>query len=158
MHPVIRPATLHDHAAITGLGQRFIQESIYGRLFPTLALSSVTIDLMIGVCLTHGVIFVAEHTGPPNLKLVGMLGVALIENHPAVGGPCVEEVAWYVEPEHRKGRVGPLLLAAAEAWTTTNRASVLKMVAPHGSDVGRFLERRGYTAVETAYMRRPPFA
>lgn len=153
MHPNIRPARDEDYERLVTMGQRFIAESLYGRLFPHLSQTTVTIQVMVELCETAGIIYVAEVNG----RVVGMMGLTLVDDHPLTGGKVVEELAWYVEPEHRKGRVGPLLLGAAEAWTTTNGANVLKMVAPWGSDVGRFLERKGYTAVETAYMRRPPF-
>jgi GNAT superfamily N-acetyltransferase len=153
MHPMIRPARDNDFNRLVTMGQRFVAESIYGRLFPTLATSSIPVQMMVELCEEQGAIFVAEVDG----RVVGMIGLVLVIDHPLTGGKVVEELAWFVEPEHRKGRVGPLLLGAAEAWTTTNGANVLKMVAPWGSDVGRFLERRGYTAVETAYMKRPPF-
>lgn len=69
------------------------------------------------------------------------------------GETMAEEIAWYVTPSARRGLAGPRLLAAAEKWATTNGAIRFKMSAPTGSDVGKFLERRGFSALETAYVK-----
>lgn len=147
-HPIIRTARPGDEHKLLEMGQRFVTESIYGRLF---AIDLVGVKTMLLLAHDQGTVFVADLGD----RLVGMMGLTLVTSV-ITGEDIVEEIAWYVEPEHRKGRVEPLLLGAAEAWATTKSASMLKLIAPAGSDVGRFLERRGYTAVEMAYLWRPP--
>ena len=91
--------------------------------------------------------------GPTKAPLIGMLAIVAIP-HPLTGRTYAEEIAWWVEPEHRGGLIGPKMLRHAEEWATRNGANVVKMVAPAGSDVGKFYEATGYQAVETAFIKR----
>lgn len=92
--------------------------------------------------------------GPTKAKrtLVGMLAIVMVP-HPLSGKTFAEEIAWWVEPEHRKGLIGPKMLRLAEEWATRNGANMVKMVAPAATSVGMFYERSGYKAVETAYIK-----
>jgi GNAT superfamily N-acetyltransferase len=144
----IRPGTAADLPVLVRLAREFLAETPYGRLWPP---DDATIGRVIQTTLEHGAAFVAEAIASEQLtQVVGMIGVVLVPSSPH---PHVDEVAWYVSKDFRGGSLGPRLLAAAERWACTQGAGVLKMVAPVGSSVGEFLERRGYTAVETAYMR-----
>lgn len=82
-----------------------------------------------------------------------MLAIVVLP-HPITGRLYADELAWWVEPRFRRGRIGPTMLKHAEAWARQKGATVLKMVAPAGTDVGRFYEATGYRAVETAYQKR----
>lgn len=86
-------------------------------------------------------------------QLVGML-VLLVTVVPMTLDTVVEEVAWWVHPDYRKGTLGPRLMACGERWARTTGARVLRMLAPSGSNVGRYLEHRQYAALETSYMLR----
>jgi GNAT superfamily N-acetyltransferase len=85
--------------------------------------------------------------------LVGMIAL-FCAPHPITGEPYADELCWWVEPAYRRGNLGLKLLRCAERWATTKGATMLKMVAPEGTDIGRFYERVGYRAVETAYQKR----
>lgn len=153
----IREATGDDKHRLVEMAARFLLETPYGRLFDDKATPD-TIARLIDQVLTFGAIFVAEETGPGRygrtaLKLTGMLAIVVVP-HPLTGRNYAEEIAWWVEPEHRIGRVGPNLLRSAEEWATTKGANMCKMVAPEGSSVGGFYERLGYQPVETAYLKR----
>jgi GNAT superfamily N-acetyltransferase len=112
---------------------------------------------VIDIVLTHGAIFVAEgdpqDPSPVRGGLVGMLAVIVLP-HFITGALCAEEVCWWVEPRYRRRGLGPQLLGVATDWAGQEGATMLKMVAPAGSDVGRFYETVGFTAVETAYQKR----
>jgi GNAT superfamily N-acetyltransferase len=142
----IREATTLDHRALVGMALRFLKTvSTYEFLRP----SRDHISHLVDVVLDAGVILVAE---VPD-AVVG--AIALIATpHPVNGTPFADEVAWWVEPEHRGGlRAGPYLLGAAEDWALRQGCNMVKMVAPLPSTVGRFLEKRGYRAIEVAYVK-----
>lgn len=173
-HCRIRPATDADVSTLVVMSSRFLELTAYGKLFPP---HPGHLEMLARLVLEHGTALVAEihppgcpafdpipcecveglkcrHClAPPSAhKVVGMLALVIVP-HPLTGETYVEEVVWWVEPEHRKGIVGPKLLEAAEAWVSTKSVSMVKMVAPAGSEVGTFLERRGYAPVETSFVR-----
>lgn len=146
-HPTVRESVDTDRPRILAMGARFARESIYGQLFP--GITDVVIEHLIDACQAVGIVFIAEVKGDVVGMIAGLPCVAAL-----TGEPMVDELVWWVEPECRSARVGPMLLAALESWTYNSGAVVLKMVAPWGSDVGRYLQRHGYTAVEVAHMKR----
>lgn len=145
---IIRPATHDDVDVLAAMVQHFLEA------VPTYA------ALLQGgperlVAYMHGVVelkdaltlLALEDTGEP----LGFITVVAVENvltETRVG----DELVWWVEPRFR-GRVGPKLLEAAEAWARTTGLSVLKMVAPYQSRVGVFYERHGYVPLETSYTK-----
>jgi len=162
----IREANLEDSFRLVEMATRFLLESRYGELFSVSATPDSIGELVKNV-LQLGAIFVAEvEDGDRELphwhdrdtckicktSIVGMLAIVILP-HPLTGVPYADEIAWWVEPEHRGGLIGPHMLRRAEEWATRNGANVVKMVAPAGSTVGAFYERRGYRAVETAYIK-----
>lgn len=164
----IRLATEDDKPRLIEMATRFLLESQYGELFDNAA-TPLSIGELVTNTLALGAIFLAE-IDPRGEDLprwherdtckicavklvVGMLAIVALP-HPLTGVPIAEEIAWWVEPEHRNSTIGPKLLRSAEQWATTNGANVVKMVAPAGSTVGEFYERLGYRPVETAYIKR----
>lgn len=142
---IIREATLEDVPAAARMGVHFLAGTRY-RVF---ASSEAALSALIHLVLEHGVGFVAEVDG----TLVGMLGL-LVGPHPLTGERYADEVCWWTEPGARGLGAGPRLLKAAEEWSLHAELDMIKMVAPEGTDVGRFYLRHGYEAVETAYMKR----
>jgi GNAT superfamily N-acetyltransferase len=142
---VIRPATPADAPRLFSMALRFLHETIYARLAPP---EPSAIVALIETVLARGVVFVDERDG----ELIGMLGLAALL-HILTGRPYADEIVWWVEPEHRKTRAAYYLLGAGEEWARQNNLSVLKMVAPAGSAIGKFYESRGYELVESAYQK-----
>jgi len=143
----IRPATRDDGTRVIEMALRFLEETPYG-----VTLSGATPSSLAAVfeaVLELGVIFVAESCCG---RLDGFLAIAALR-HPLTGRLYADEIAWWVEPEARRGTVGARLLAEAEAWARARQLGLVKMAAPAGSHVGRFYERMGYQAVETAYQK-----
>lgn len=158
----IRAATAADAARVVEMSARFLETTRYGTIVTA---TREQLAQLTGLVLAHGVILVAEiersWSSPHDPSgfvwacdqtLVGMLAMVALP-HPLTGEPFADELAWYVEPEHRRGTVGPRLLAAGEAWARAQGFSVVKMVAPAGGDVGRFYARRGYVEVETVWQK-----
>jgi GNAT superfamily N-acetyltransferase len=151
----LRRANEGDRGGLIELVANFLAATQYGELLE--AASWTSVSKLIDQVLAHGAIFVVEvdprDPSLPRGELVAMIAIVLFP-HPITGRVYADELAWWVEPKYRRGRIGPKLLRRAEDWARQNGASMLKMVAPHGTDVGRFYEARGFTAVETAYQKR----
>lgn len=149
----IREATVDDTPRLIEMAARFLLSSHYGELFSVETTPALLATLIVNV-LSMGVILVAEVDEFPTEKktLVGMLAMVALP-HVFTGKKLAEEVAWWVEPEHRGGTLGPKMLRQGEEWATRNGANMVKMVAPAGSTVGEFYEHIGYRPVETAYIK-----
>lgn len=141
---IIRPATPGDRGAVLLMVRHFLDHSLYGALFE----SDVDAGGLFDTVLAAGLVLVADNGD----HLVGMLAIVALL-HPLGGKLYAEEVCWWVEPEHRSGFIGPKMLRSAEDWARRKGCSVVKMVAPHGSTVGDFYGRIGYTPIETAYIK-----
>ena len=143
---MIREATAADTNRLVEMTTRFLLTTRYGDLIQP---NPACIRKLIALVLEHGVIFVGETW---KLELIGMIALTALP-HLLTGEPFAEEQAWWVEPEHRGGSLGPRLLAAAEAWSRESGLKMIKVVAPEGGDVGKFYTKLGYHAVETAYVK-----
>lgn len=143
----IRYATAADETRVVEMALRFVRETQYATLFA--GMSPETLSPMFGLALHKGVVFVADVDG----QAVGFLALVVLQ-HPFGGEPYGDELGWWVEPEWRRGRIGWDLLDAGERWARDHQVTVLKMIAPAGSPIGRLYEHRGYVPVETAYVKR----
>lgn len=151
---MIRTATINDFPRLTEMAGRFLASSKYGTWLPS---TPAMLEALIAVVTEVGTILVAEinHGGlevAPS-QMVGMLALAAVP-HPMNGELFAEEIAWWVEPEHRDSVVGPRLHAAGEAWAKGRGITLIRMLSPAGSDLGVYYRRHGYTEVETAWMKR----
>lgn len=146
----VREATLEDVDDLLAMARLFAQDSAYGRFFPR---CEAQVGKYLMFTLEKGAVLVYEIEG---IGLIGMIGVALLDNvdDDVLGERIAQETAWWVLPAYRGAMVGPRLLEAAEDCATRKGASVLKLSSPAGSDVGAFLERRGFLALETVYVKR----
>lgn len=144
---MIRKATVADAPRIVEMVGHFINVPHYGQFF---RFRPHVIADLVDRCLDIGLILLAEHEG----RVVGMYAAfPLIE--PIGKQAMLDEMAWWVEPEFRKGTVGPRLLKAAETWAKQKQLHLVKMVAPADQpQVGAYYERLGYTKVETSYVKR----
>jgi len=142
---MVRTAGPGDKPKIIEMAVRFILSTSYRAI---IRLVPEVLDNLVDVLLEHGTILVYEEEG----ELVGMLAASALPS-PYSGETEGIEVVWWVDQEHRRMLAGPKLLRSFESWARQKGIRVVKMGAPVGSDVGRFLEHLGYEAVETAYMK-----
>lgn len=163
----IRPATKDDIPRVLEMVRRFVSETIYSEILGDAKHAGRVLELSIML----GVTFVAERTvyGPfdmpvpdyslsavyePRPTTVGFI-CAIAATNPISGLLVCEELAWWVEPEHRGSPAGPKLLRSLEDWARQKGCHMLKMVAPAESpEVARFYEKRGLRPAETAYFKR----
>ena len=156
---ILRPATIADRDAVVALALHFHASTPYGSL---VTVDPLRIGYLFDLALASGVVFVAESGLPddpdgepvPASAVVAFLGLTVLEL--AVSGDrYAEELAWWVEPAYRSGTLGPRLLRMAEDWAVAQGCAFVKMGAPEGQPaVGRWYQRQGYQAVETAFMKR----
>lgn len=143
----IREATAADLPALHGMVQEFLQTSRYGLV---LSAEPGRVEATVGLLeALGGVVLVADDGG----TLVGLLAL-VVGPHPLTGEVVAEELAWWVAPVARYGRVGLRLLRAAEAWARDQGVVWLTLADPLALDtVGRYA-RFGYTAIETRSIKR----
>jgi len=142
----IREATVEDIPAIVEMAGHFLATTPYGQLLGFYPERMANLALKV---LELGTILLASD-GP---RVIGMIAVVAVP-HPFNGVPYADELVWWVEPAYRAGSLGPRLLHALEGWAVNRQLSLLRMVAPAGTEVGRFYERHGYSAIETSYVRK----
>lgn len=151
LHPgefSIRLATLSDIPELVAMGEKFISATPYGKLFRATGESLQALAQMLFNFGENAAILIAEDA----VGIFGMLAI-VASPHPLTGQLYADEVVWWVEETGRARRAGPALLDAAEDWARSRKCYMVKMVAPIPSTVGRFYERKGYAAVETAYAK-----
>lgn len=148
---VIRRATPTDTAEIIALSLHFTQATAYGALFQATPAGVALLTARIFALEPEAAIFLAlDGAEATPFGLIVLVAARLTGTEDAYA----DEIVWWVEPSHRGLRAGPALLDAAEAWARTRGLRLIKMVAPIPSGVGRFYERRGYQAIETAYAKQ----
>lgn len=108
-------------------------------------------------------VFVREAINSPNMLVVvagempcGFL-IATRGVNPLTGELYAEEVAMYVAPEHRSAGLAKEMIDAFETWATKSGCALVKLTAQHSARpeaVARLYRKSGYTAAETAYIRR----
>lgn len=147
---MIRKATQEDVPRIVDMVGHFMSarvgDTTYGEV---LTFKPAKVAKLAAAVIEKGLLLVAEVDN----QVVGMLAGFPLEDVVS-GAPIFDELVWWVEPAHRRGSVGPRLLAAAEKWARQKGLSLFKMVAPAGSGVGDFYLAMGFEAVEASYVKR----
>jgi GNAT superfamily N-acetyltransferase len=142
----IRAATLEDVPRLVAMGTRFRAGSAYAAAMPANAAQMAQTAAAV-IRHADGVVFVTEADG----DLTGMIGLQVYV-HPFSGARVAGELFWWVEPEARGD--GVRLLRRAEAWAAAQGAAQLQVGAPADAPgVARLFARRGYVALETAYLK-----
>ncbi len=141
-----KPGTLlvpsADRAELVELATRLLAELGY----PNAAAGAVvTVD----VALTHParIPLVIERDG----QVVGFMGLVIAEHH-VTRRLTAFEVGWFVDEAERRGTQGARLLRRAEKLAHAKGAQELQLSVPVGR-LAAFVERMGYTARETTFVR-----
>ncbi len=142
----IRPAQPFDEERLLELTREFLKLSPYEALFPP---AEGHLEALYAKVVEFGQIYCAVNEDD---RIVGMIAGVIVP-HAMTGHMYCEEVIWYVEKGARTSGCGLQLLGALTDWASTNGATMLKMLAPAESAVGRLLEREGFGRVETAFMK-----
>ena len=141
----IREAVQADVLDILCMALKFIATTGYSQ---TMAVNEGQITTLIKNLLNadDATVWLAE--GASGVE--GMLGIAIYD-HPITGERIASEVCWWVDPAHRRSRIGSLLVTAAEKWAKV-RVARMQLTAPDDA-IGQFYERRGYQKIETMYLK-----
>ena len=142
---MIRIATQEDLDLVVSLASKFAQESPYSALVSPDKVRSI-VEGILSADQSQKIILLYEDKG----MLAGMLTPFLF------GDKIVAtELAWWVEPEHRKSQVGLQLLEAFEYWAKKTGANLITMISIDDA-VGEFYQKKGYSLFERAYMKEIP--
>lgn len=142
----IRLADVEDTPEIVRLGMQFADNHPLGKWANATPdkLESVMVPLM----MEFGFCVVAEKDG----RMIGVLAVLVQPSH--MGADTFgEELAWWVDPDDR-GTAGLRMLDFALVACSQRGVTVCNMSTPFGSPVGQVLERRGFEAVQTTFLKR----
>lgn len=147
MTPTIREAGAGDLRGIVELTRQFIEDTSYREI---LRFDQAAVEDLAYRVIEQGVCFVAALED----DLVGMIAGFLMRN-PIDGTTWLDEVAWFITPAHRKGRVGYYLLRSWESFARQEGVHTLRMLAPaEAPEVGEFYYRRGYRHAEQVFVKR----
>lgn len=138
----------HIHKAVTKedftiahlLAMRFAENSPYSKYVD----AQVVADVINGAMLSEDAV----------VLLCGESGMIVVSIIPFIYGKkrLAVELAWWVEPLSRGGRIGSALLDAAEMWAK-NKGAVAMVMISLDDEVGKYYETRGYELRERTYMK-----
>lgn len=146
---MIRPATMADVERIADMAQAFYASTEYPSLYGDL--SRIQACGLAIVLQERGMILVAEEDG-------AVIGMAAMSIEPCLFNPATilaNEVAFWIEPEHRRGTLALRLHAATDTALKAAGVHVVRWAklttSPEG--VERLYTRAGCTETERFYTR-----
>lgn len=132
-----------DVECLTKMAKDFANSSVYAPLTDENKMETFIMDFIVGD-KAEKIIF--------NHSNVGMLAAMVI---PFLFGNVkfAAEIAWWVDPVHRRSNIGRELIDAFEFWAKRLgcHACVLATLTDH--DVGKFYEKLGYINHERSYYK-----
>ena len=145
---MIRDAIKADFPAIELHAARFWQETGFDE--PYQAGSAL---FYMDIAFDQGLLLVAEHGG----EVVGFAAGALsplMGNNDYLSG---SELAWWIEPEHRGGRLGIQLMKELESAARTAGCDFWNMIYMQScmpEAIEKMYQKMGYVLKETTYGKR----
>lgn len=104
------------------------------------------------VCLSHGLLSVAEIDGKAIGMVAGVKAPMIMNNDYTVGA----ELAWWVEPEYRKTSAGLKLLKFAENLARKAGVHMWSMMLLESSEpekIAKIYDKMGYKPAERTYLK-----
>jgi N-acetylglutamate synthase-like GNAT family acetyltransferase len=147
---MVRDATAADEDAILEMARQFVAFAPYADTFTA---TDEELRMTISQFIMSAKSFVAEVDG----KVVGMLTAVLTPVWYAPSHKAAVELAWWVDPAHRKGMSGIRLVQAFEKWAKEQGASMVSMSNLEVDDnglVANMLNRFGYRMSEQTHSKR----
>ena len=139
---MLRIATPKDLDLIVDMAKKFASSTSFSKHTDETYIKSLVTEFITGdtdnkVCLIY--------------DNIGMLGGV---KTPFMFGPVqvATEIAWWVDPEHRKNGVGEALIEAFEYWAKKVGCDLITMVCLE-KDLGKYYESRGYKLYEYGYVK-----
>jgi N-acetylglutamate synthase-like GNAT family acetyltransferase len=147
---MVRDATAEDEDAVLEMARQFVAFAPYADTFTA---TDEELRMTISQFIMSAKSFVAEVDG----KVVGMLAAVLTPVWYAPSHKAAVELAWWVDPAHRKGMSGIRLVQAFEKWAKEQGASMVSMSNLEVDDnglVANMLNRFGYRMSEQTHSKR----
>jgi N-acetylglutamate synthase-like GNAT family acetyltransferase len=144
---MIRNGTVEDIPQIVEMARVFWKETIYDE-----PCCDDTVAMMAQMCIDQGLMSVAEVDGKVEGFACGVLAPLLANAEVLMGS----EVAWWVNPEHRQGKIGVGLLLALEKQAKEQGIKYWNMVFMESSmprEVEEIYKKMGYRKNEVSYTK-----
>lgn len=144
---MIREATEEDFEIILDMSEEFWKSTLFNSELDrdhTIKMVEMSFDM--------GLLAVAEYDG----KVVGFCSAI---SSPSMGDPNIKvgtELAWWINPEHRKGRRGIELMFFMERLAEEQGVEVWSMASMESSNpeaANKIYERFGYKKSETMFTK-----
>ncbi len=143
---MIRIAAKDDIPSILALCEDFWKHTLYKEEF-----DSDHTEIMVNMALDHGLLAVLEIDGIAGF--VAGIKSYLMASKQALTGT---ELAWWVNPEHRRGRKGINLMLFIEDLAKKQGIKYWNMISMESSSpdtANRIYQRLGYSKTETSYTK-----
>lgn len=144
---MIREATQDDIEQILIMCAHFWENTDYEEEF-----NAEDTRVMVQSALSQGLLAVAEVEAGVIGFVAGIKG-PLMANHSVLTGT---ELAWWIEPEHRKGRLGIDLMLYIESLARIQGVKYWNMISMESSNpevANRIYKRLGYIKSETSFTK-----
>lgn len=148
---MIRRGAECDYQRILELSEEFWQHTMFDEPF-----EADHTENMVRMADDHGLLAVLEVNGRVEGFAAGVCSFLL----GSTKAKCGTELAWWVSPDHRKGRNGVALLQYMEQLAKEQGIKYWCMASMQSSMpeyVNRLYEKMGYTHSETTYIKVLPW-
>ena len=144
---MIRLATEDDFESILDMSAKFWLQTMFDEEF-----EPEHTEFYVQMAFDHGLLAVCEIDG----KNVGFCAAIKSFILGSTKAEYATELAWYLDPDHRKGKNGIALLRFMEGLVKEQKIKYWVMISMQSSmpeAVGRMYESEGYTRSETSYTK-----
>lgn len=150
IHKYLRLATLEDIPVLLRFAKNFHQASPYRSMRFNTEKGRKFLEGIISGRNTEGIVIVALKDDVPIGMLVGSCAEPVFSS-----AKIATELGWWIEEEHRATRASILIYSAYEDWAmrvgcTHVQGAYLPGVSP---DLDQFYKSRGYSQVESSYLK-----
>jgi hypothetical protein len=145
----VRIATPDDTVQIGQMLRPFMSQH---PLLAGVEVSDEQLHNVIGNLLEYGVIIVSEQADG---SLTGLLAGCLTPLWIAPHKHVAVELAWWMQPEHRRGMTAARMVRAFEHWAEEHGAAHVAMssIPSLGDRPSKLIELLGYRAIEQAHIK-----
>ena len=144
---MIRAGSEADLPEVVRMAREFWKHTIYNESF-----CEESVEGMSKMCMEQGLFAILEVDGKAAGFACGIKGGLLANVHVTSG----TEMAWWVDPEHRKGRNGIALLKGLEKMAKAQGIKYWNMVFMESSmpdKVEQIYQKMGYNRSEVSYTK-----
>lgn len=140
----MKVASLDDLQAVKEMSMKFIGTTYFADYADERIVEELLISILDGD-KTEKIVLFEENVG----MLVGIAS-------PFLYGPYLSatELGWWIEPEHRKSKIGKTFLEAFEHWAKDIAGCSFVVMGALDNSLDKFYEKKGYRLNEKTYMKK----